>query len=348
MPRIPGPARAAFAVGLAWLLLATLPPAALAQGRQRIEDELRRTDEILDRAAEIVRDSDSARAHDLLDQARRIQGDARGQFAGGRFVQAGRLTLEARTIGARAATLARDDSSLGQRAERELERAARELDRVRDGLGDSRPAGALNLLDEATSLLERARGAFAEQQFQAAIRLAIASQRLAAHALVLGGGDGSRRLDRELERTDHLLDRLGPIVAAADDVAATRSLEEARALQARAREAERGGHPQAAMALTREARTLGNDVRARLGAVDDPAAVERALGETDRALERAANIVFPSGVTTARALLERARDHQSRGHAAFDAHDFRRALAQTRVARNLAARALQLVDAGGE
>ena len=337
-------------LGVALLLLlgSVAPTAALAQGRGRVEEELRRTDEILDRAGEIVRDSDSSRSHDLLEQARRIQTDARGNFNGGRLVQAGRLTLEARTMGARAATLARDDSSLRQRAERELERAGRELARARDALGDSRPEDALGILDQAANLLERARGAFAEQQFQVAIRLALASQRLAAHALVLAGGDVSRRLSVELERTDHLLERLGPRVESSGPPGAVTAFEEARTLQRRAWESVHGGHPREALVLTREARALANRARSLPGVAGDPLVVENALTETDRALERTADVVVGSGSSSAEALLERARSHQERGRAALRVRDLERALAQTRVARNLASRALQMVDAGAE
>ncbi len=348
MFRVPRPGRLAPVLVLALLALAAgfAPSPAHAQGGNRVQEELQRTDEVLARAADLVRESDSARARDLLETAFRIQADARGHFGNGRFVQAGRLTLEARALGARAATLARDDGASRMRAERELERAVREMGHARDRLtpGASREADAL--LDQAAALAERARGAFAEQQYEASLRLAVASQRLVAQALVLGGANAARRLDRELERTDLLLERVAPVVRESGDAAAAALLESAAAMQRRAHEAARDGHPREAMVRTREARELANRARTSLGGAEDRAAVEAAVAGTDAALARATDVIRASDSRAAAVLLERAREHQSRAHAALDAGDLRRAMAQTRVARNLALRALQLVDRG--
>lgn len=348
MARIPHPGPRITLLCLVLVALAAgFAPAAHAQGGgNRVEEELQRTDEVLARAADLVRESDSARARDLLEQAFRIQAEARGHFGNGRMLQAGRLTLEARALGARAATLARDDGASRTRAERELERAIREIGHARERLatGASREADAL--LDQAAGLAERARGAFGEQQYEASLRLAVASQRLVAQALVLGGANAGRRLDRELERTDLLLERVGTIVHESGDAAAGALLESAHAMQRRAHEAARDGHPREAMVRTREARDLANRARASLGGAEDHAAVEAAVAATDAALARAADLVRASDSRAAATLLERAQDHQSRAHAALDAGDLRRAMAQTRVARNLALRALQLVDRG--
>jgi hypothetical protein len=64
-------------------------------------------------------------------------------------------------------------------------------------------------------------------------------------------------------------------------------------------------------------------------------------------IDRAADVVNVSGDEHARSLLERATEHQSRAHASLDSGNARRALAQTRVARQLAKRALQLVGENG-
>jgi hypothetical protein len=335
--------RAATLSLLGLVLLAPRPAAAQGNAPDRLEEELRRTDEVLEQAAALVRESDSARARELLEQARGIQAAARGHYRGERYLLAGKLTLEARALAGRAATLAREDASLLERAQREMDRASRELARAREQVGPS--SSSARLLEEADALLDRARATFGERHYQAALRLAVAAQRLAGQAVALDGGQGWR-LARELERTDHALERVEPLVAASGREEVARLLDQAREMQGRAWEAFRSGRSREALALTREARALANRLRGSLGAADDPTAVEDALRETQVILERAGEEIRPSGDAAAIGLLERAADHQARARAALERGDVRRALAQTRVARSLAKRALQLIGGG--
>ena len=328
------------------LLIIMAPAPASAQGRDRLEDELRRTDEMLARAADVVRESESVRARDVLERAFSLQREAYGQCQGGRFALAGRMTLEARQVGGRAVTFAREDAATRDRASREMERADRELTRAREQLGEG-PAGEVRrLLDEAQSLLERARVTFAEQQYRPALRLALAAQRLTGHALSSGDGRGGWRLTRDLERTDHLLERLAPHVdeTAPPEVGELFGL--ARDLQRQAWESFRDGRSREARARTHEARRVANRVRTALGAAEDPAAVEDALRETQAVLDRAAEIIRPSDDRTSIALLDRAVEHQLRARSAVEQGNLRRALAQTRVARSIAKRALQMIGKG--
>jgi hypothetical protein len=185
---------------------------ALAQTADRLEEELRRTDQIIDDASVVIRDGDSLRSRQILDFAQRMQRDAWDNFHGTRLLAARRLTFEARTTAARAVALAREDDSVRERAQREMERADQTIARARDRVDEHPTPEAPRLLDQATTLLARARATFGEQHFLASMRLALASQRLAAQVASLGAPGNARGLSRDLDRTDHLLERVQDLV----------------------------------------------------------------------------------------------------------------------------------------
>ena len=332
-------------IALVVLLLGVLGASpAPAQTADRLEQELRRTDQVIDDASLVVRDGDSVRARDILDIARRIQRDAWESFPATRLLISRNLTLEARATAGRALSLAREDDTVRERAQREMDRAEQTIGRARDRVDEYPSPEATRLLDQASALLTRSRGTFGEQHYLAAMRLALAAQRLAAQAASFGTTGDVRRLSRDLDRTDHLLERVQSLVDERGDAPSAKQLEQAHSMQDAAWAAFREGRSREAHARTREARGLANRVRVELGGVETPSAAPAALAETREILDRAADVVRSSGDEHARALLDRAAEHQSRAQASLDAGDVRRALAQTRVARQLAKRALQLVN----
>jgi hypothetical protein len=330
-----------------WLLAAVtvlaMVSAVAAQTGDRVREEVARTDEILERAAAVVRESESLRARELLDRAVQIQREARLNLEAARLLIAGRLTLEARGLAARALTLAREETATRSRAEREMERAARALDLARETLREV-PPPASRVLMEATALLERSRTSFREQQYNASLRLALAAQRLVAQALA-HGPVGGPRLQRELERTDHVLERVREIEAALPQ-AQVEALARAVNLQDAAWAAFRDRRAEEAASRTREARTIALRVRSESGPLVDDAAVGDALRETQVLLDRAADVIGGADDGRAAMLLERAQEHQHRARAMLESGHLRPALAQTRVARNLAARAIEQSASG--
>ena len=320
-------------------------PAAAQDGRDRVEEELRRTDDGLDRAREIVVESTSQRARDLLENAFRIQENAWTSFREDRPLVAANLTREARNLGLRAVTLAREDRSLRNRAQREGEKAERALNRAREQLGDNPDPQAIRLLEEAQAQIQRARVQFGEQHFEAALRLAVSAQRLIKQAVGASTGHGGgERVRRELERTDRLIERVSSVLRDTDNPEALRLLDRGRDLQRDAWNALRAGRPRVALAKTQEARGLVNRAHSLVRGPVDRASVDQALGETERVLDRAAERVRESRVERAREVLDKAREHQSRAVDLAGAGQLRRALAETRVARNLAMRAIRLAE----
>jgi hypothetical protein len=337
-------AACALAVGLLFLA-----PDARAQGISEVEDALRHTDGILERAGEIVRESDSRRARDLLERAFGVQSSAWKAFRDRNLRLAASLTMEARDLGKRALRLAREDTALQSRAQRELENAWRALQRAREQLGTSPDERTVRLLQEAHHQIERGRQQALEQHHEAALRLALSAQRLIRQGMGVGSDTGgAERVQRELERTDRLIERAREAVSETDLPEARRALERAVQIQRSAWEAYRGRHFRRALSATKEARQLAaRALKLALGPVDAER-VQRAIRETDRILARASEIVENSGDEHAMRILERAREYQSDAKVVFADGRMRVALGKTRVAAGLAKRAIRVVQGGAE
>jgi hypothetical protein len=332
--------RAAIAFA-AVLLTAMATPAPLpAQEPTRIEDELRRTDERLEQADAIIREGQSERAIVLLDQAKRVQRTAWETFRSSRPLAAARLTFEARQMAQRAVGIAREDISIRNRAVRELEIALTLYDDVKGRITESGSESARRLLDEARAQIDRGRTQLGEQHYDAALRLALSSQRLLRRALRLTDDMGGiARAEIELQRTDAILERARPLVSESQDQEAQLLFDRAVEIQARAAEAFRAGEFRIAFPRTREARSLAHRSLARIRGPIGPSRVQEEIARTDEALSRAAESIEHSGKAEAQRLLTSARNHQERARQLLDKQQLRPSLAQTIVARRLALRA---------
>ncbi len=337
--------RLATAAAFAALATASASTPASAGPVERVEDELRRTEHALESAESVVREGRSERARDILDVGRGVQTKAWENFRENRLAVARQMTFEARKLAVKAAALARGDAGLKARAQREIEVAETMLRDALDEMSSTRSEPALRLLDQARAQIERGRTQLGQQNYEAALRLALSAQRLIRQALDLGDVIGApMRLDRELERTDGVLERAGEPVRESGDEVAIRLLARAVELQAKARDAKASGSWRLALAGTREARTLALRALARAHGPLDAGRVREELERTDHDLARAAEVVDASDSVSAMRLLVTARSHQDRARSLAGEQDFRSALAQTLVARRLALRSIQMAQ----
>ncbi len=310
----------------------------------RLEEELERTDRALETADGIVGESRSQRAKDLLAQGHRVQAEAWETYRGGNSIGSMRLTLQARRFGVRAVGFARSDDVLEQRGRRELENADNMLRSATERIAENPSDAALRLLDEARAQIDRGRRQLGEQHFEAAFRLALSAQRLIRQALEVNDAAAGepRRIERELERTDNMIERAGEPVRESHDQDATTLLDRATTMQRTAWESYRAGQARAAVAQTREARNLATRAVARVNGPVSEQRVADEIGATDRLLEQAREAITSSADPSAARVLENARMHQERANDLLGEGDLRPALAQTLVARRLASRAEEL------
>jgi hypothetical protein len=334
-----------FAIALAVPLVLGLEasPVGAQTPRDRLEAEIERTDRVLAEAQSVVAAAESDRAQNLLALATRLQATAHESFVYcgerlGACETAARATTGARREAFRAIRVAREQSSFEEDSGRLLERGGVLLDEARRILRESPDPRRERLLDQASAQLERAREQDRIRHFQVSIRLSQNAERLVRQAMGKGGSGEfvGERLERELIRTDRLIDRAGVLVGDSPAGEARTLLDQARSCQARSRAAQGEARLLLALRLTREAQDLTESALRRTEDGADQTTVEVALAQTDQLIERLEPVVRSSGQPEALKLLEEAIKHQARAREIGREKAWSLALAQTRVARNLA------------
>lgn len=338
---------------LSALLIAVLQAPADAQTLAELERELRQTDESIELAREVVAESESERARVLLTNAVQLQQTAWQLFSNcdGNNLRpcrsAAEVTVRARREALHAVQVAREQSSDERLAQQTIDRAQRMLEEalaaVREQQTDD--TRAMRLLEQAKSQLERANEQYRERQFSIAVRLANSAMSLTRQALNLDDSTliDRERIEKQIERTQHLIERSAGAIEESRDTRAQDLLRQAVSLQSKARENYSAGRYIAALALTRQSRQLAQRALGRVveGPVDADA-VASAVDKTDVLIERAESTVRSSGSENAVKLLDKAIERQVSARALLRENELKRALAQTRVARNLAGEAVEL------
>lgn len=329
---------------LALLVLGAATAAAqIGPDPNEVRQELERTDVFLERAAEIVLRSGNPRALDALQAARNAQQLAKGHLHAGRLRMAMSQTLMARDLAKRAVAFARQQGDLELRAQRGLEDAERTLERARQCTGDPPSEQARRLLDLARSRLEQAREAFHVLKFRVAFDLAMQARRLAEEVC---GGTPGHAVEQLLEDVARLLERAAPEIKDSGDPQAIAMLQRARDLFERARSLHDAHQFEMAAHHARQARDLVLRALRSTERPPDAAQVERALEDATHDIEDVAQEIRATGNAEAATLVERAMHHLERARRLLHDGRARAALAEIRVARNLAWRAAQLAGIG--
>ncbi len=312
--------------GLLALGIAGAAGATQLTGAERVQQELQKTDEVIARAFEVVRESGVTAAHQHLKGAMEVQDAARRQFEAGRgavkpdrfFARAIELTLKARQEALRSMDLARVEvrtqDSVVQAIDQAAERAAEVGGLVR-AAGD---AQARQVYAQAIDHLNRARRAERERDYVQAARLAMLATNLLDRAadLVPRGAAAPAGVEASLDRTASLLAEVESGLAEqgrrAEDVPL---LQEARRLLAQARASFRGGEMRVALQRSLAARQQALRLLAELAqdpgrprlseAIDELAAL---YGELGPEIEAAGGRAEKSMLAEGRRALARARE----------------------------------------
>jgi HEPN domain-containing protein len=271
--------------------------AARAQGgpdAARVEDEIRRTDEIIATAREVVGESRSNKARLRIETAVAIQEKARNAYRGSLFRAALDLTMEARTEANQAMATARLEVQAENRLGRIIEETTDRIGRVRDMAieADIRAERPMKLIEEARSLIEKSRLNATQYRYQVAISLAEnARQRvLRAEQEVRLLRSAKEMAERRLQLVERLLERSREHAAGAGDDQLERQQRLAEQQLAHARELLRDGKYRAARVAIEQCEKTVRSLTRRLGRPypSDPQAL---LGEAYRLLERAEEMI---------------------------------------------------------
>lgn len=253
------------AVALALFSVALIVPTSVfaqderdgSEDGSRLEEAIAKTDQVIERASELVSESNNERARMALRAAGNYQAKSKEAAVGGRFEMAIRLTLEARNLAQKAAHLAQgDDGADLDRLQALIDRADRAIDRAADVVRDCDSERAQKLLATAIELQAKAKTQLAQGNFRQALRLsqeAIERARKAASSCRSDDASGDR-VEHALDRTDALIDRAGGVGEESGNDRAMAKFRLAVSQQTEARKHFVDGNEKAAMRLTLAAR----------------------------------------------------------------------------------------------
>jgi len=323
-------------------LLLLVGVAAAQTERERVRTELVKTDELLAEVKPIVDGTRVEEAKQLFRWAVSLQQSAWSSFQLRLHGRARDLTLRARER-ARQAKVA---------AEIDPERVREEVRRTRDAMAEFGPAIVRANIPRANQLWKMAQTeqAAAENHLAAsrygyALKFTLAAREHGRAAFAaIRGRVGVERVERELDRTDGLIekarDRLGQTTARR----ATEVLNKAVELQRQARQAFSENRPLAALRQTLAARDLL--LRAweagRAGVTLE--LVEQAMAGNDALVSDWAESIRAGADSPAAKLLEQGIRHQENARGMLAQGQLRLALAECHKARRLLQRAVELVQ----
>ncbi len=259
-------------------------------------------------------------------------------------------------------------SSDCDRAERGIGHTRDLLGRAADRLKTCNTEKARSLLKNATDLNEAAQQQVGSGHCKFALQLADRANERALELLAMncegggGSGGGGSSLGQlrpdfvqlQLDRTDEILSRIGPLVKDRGDERAQRILDEATQMQQRARErfneaVRNGGNADRASKLLNQAYELTLGARDRARRAEDiagrraganPDRVAEELRQTDELIASGLEYAETSGSSDVLQRVGMARDLETQARRFYDQRDFSEALRLTLRSRDLVRAAL--------
>jgi hypothetical protein len=316
---------------------------ALAQSQQqRVRDELVKTDGIIAEVKPSIERSGIEEARQLLKLATGLQQSAWQAFQGTLLRRAEDLTMRARER-ARQARLVADINP---------DKVREEVRRTRDAMAEFGPAivkandpRANELWKMAQTEQRTAEDYLARTRYGYALKFTMVAREHGKAAFVaIRGLVGVERVERELDRTDALIEKTQARLGSGISPRATDILNKAIQLQRQARQAFVDRRPLQALKLTLAARDLllraWEAGRAKVTAE----LVERALAENDALIADWADDIRAQGDTPAAGLLDQGIQHQEAARGLFLKELLKPALAECSKARTLLKRAVELIQ----
>jgi len=337
-------------LALALSLLVSPARAQMGDMQGRVEDEMRRTEEIIQRAADMARDAGNAQAGELVKKAMELQNNAQMSFGNGRYVMAGSQTKLARELAQRAMALMQRPEERLERVEFELQRTDELIAGARDHAGPDWPEGAQAILEGAMRQQEQAWEYYRASQLRPALRLTLrVRQQL-------------RRLDRRMSNAvpEGLRARFAytqQIVKQASDEAAESGerqrmalAQRAREMLARAEEKIAAGHPKPALQHMEQAERFARQSMQAGPGGGPPDDMEAAATRYEARMALLENRLADHPSREATRLMEESQEHfrlarELAGQDNGGPGEVReRAMAELRIAMRLMERALELVQ----
>ncbi len=158
----------------------------------RVEEQLQRTRELLDRARDRLAGCEAPAARDLLRTALEMQERAEQAYRETRYLAALQLTMSARERALRALRLCHANESLEERLSTALQRTDEVLARAHEVVDPDASERASRLLANADSLQARAKAEAEAGHLKLALRLTLQAREQATRAIRAAGTAGAR------------------------------------------------------------------------------------------------------------------------------------------------------------
>jgi hypothetical protein len=236
-----------------------------AAGAGDVQDELERTEQVLERLADVRATLPPAMLN-LADRGVELQRHARISAEDGDVAVAREQTLAARNLALRALRAAGGGEAAAENVQLAVATTDEIVERARELGGETGDPAVVRRIEEASRVQANARRALEASEFEAALRQTMHARGIVREAL---GGAGERvdpaAVESAMARTDEVIERLQDMLDAHDDTDARSMLQRARARQEEARRALQDGDARRALALTKVANHLAREGLRRLG-----------------------------------------------------------------------------------
>lgn len=224
---------------------------------KEVERALRRTDDIIAKAREVVGESPNEQAQKLLETAIDEQNRAREAYRKEEHEMAMRMTRSAEEMARRAMEMARGDGHEERRVREALERTDRLIEKAAPAIRESGNREAIRLFDKAIDLQRKAWDLFRDHRYREAFHMTMEARELIHKALRLVEGPvDAQEVERAIKATDELIERVGPRIRNSGDKHAIGLLETGLLHQGHAKEHFRQERYRAALAETKVAYRL--------------------------------------------------------------------------------------------
>lgn len=288
--------------------------------------------------------TDDVPAKKLIDESTDRILRARGSMREHMFEVAIQSANASTDMSNRAIRLLRRDDIGPEVVRREIARTDLLLERIDERADRSVNENIGRMITESHDLQNRARAEAAEGRYLLAFENTKRARTIARRIINQAGGSPGATAEgvaRAIELTAGLIDRAYEIARENGDDRAVQRLDEATRLQRDASAAYDAGQLERAYSLTQRAREITRETMRGGDRPIDSGSVRTALERTDQVLERLRSALDTSADETAAGMYDRAAARQTASWEAFNAGDLKKALTNTKVARNLADNALQ-------
>jgi hypothetical protein len=290
---------------------------------------------------------EAASARDLAEEARvqleRSQDNMREHM----FETALRLARLSESLSTRAIALLKRDMRAEDVLIRELDKTGKLIESIKEQYGQLQNPEAMKSYEQAINFQREAVQNMHAKNYAAALKITNKARQFALRAIkFVSSTPNADNVKRAIDLTDQLLDKASDMLKNQDSEQLRKRIEDARSIQEKAKREFRKGKLENAFELTRRTRSIINEGISAIASPLSSDQVMKALKTTDSLIERIRSNENIRGDKLALDLLDKSVKYQQRAWDDFNQARLKSALTYTKLARNLAAKAMEHIENG--